>query len=126
MRWRLALPDTRIPLLRATVIFLVALNILAALASLLTVMLPRARFAIFGVPLFTAFAHGLWKLYPAARIAAIILLVLALLITVFGGLGSLMESETLSKAEVLSWMSPFVAGEVFCLYVLDKYKAEFK
>jgi hypothetical protein len=126
MRWRLAWPDTRIPLLRATVIFLALLCMLAALASLLTVLLPHSRFAVLGVPLFTAFAHGLWKLRRAARIAGIVVLVLALLITVFGGLGSLMESTTLSKAEVLAWMSPFAAVEMFCLYVLDKYKSEFK
>jgi hypothetical protein len=126
MGWRLALPDTRKPLLLATVIFLAVLSALGALASLSTMMLPRSRFAVVGGPLFGALAYGLWRLHPAARMAAIVILVFTVCMTIFGGLGSLMYSAAHSKAEVLAWISPFVVVEYVCLYALAKYKSEFR
>ena len=127
-----ALPNTKVPVLRATVMVLALTMTFVGLSVLARSSLHPVQVAV-GVGLLLL-AIFLWRLHPLARSATKFIIGLLILVGLAGTFNPFlaMDYSASNGGREPPWLSmlavaiPLVLVGLFAFWVLDRYKAEFR
>lgn len=121
------LPETRkAPLLAAVLLFVAACTYSVLWFVWKMIFSTANLYTLAPVILLALLGYGVWRLNRVARAATVVFLFIAAFFTIFGSLGVVANSAAVSKEQVLTWITPVVILQYYCLWAFIKYKDEFK
>ncbi len=125
------LPSTQFPLLRWTLLVLVAGCVWLAIRDLQLAFSGELLYGVLALGLWVPLAIGLWLRYSVARWVAIVVLWVVAVAVPLGTVNPFAAMDELGPNPPPLWqllikVAPWVIGPLFAVHVLGKYKKEFR